>query len=154
MTGAATAAPVQVAPDLAGRTFSAPATYVVGREIVRQFSQAVGADHPLHHDEHAAREAGFDDVVAPPTFAVVVAQPATDRMMADPEVGLEYSRIVHGEQVFDHHAPITAGDELEATMTVSAVRAAAGAHLLTLVTEVTTVSGEPRSTVTALLVHR
>lgn len=139
---------------LAGRSYSAAGTYVVGREVVRHFAQAVGADHPYHHDVGAAREGGFVDVVAPPTFAVVVAQPATDRMMADPEVGLEYSRIVHGEQSFTHHAPIVAGDELEARMTVASVRAAAGAAMLTLVTEVTTVAGEQRSTVTALLVHR
>lgn len=145
---------MSVEPTLAGRTYSAPDSYVVGREVVRQFAAAVGADHPLHHDPVAARAAGFDDVVAPPTFAVVVAQPATDRMMADPEVGLEYSRIVHGEQTFAHHAPIVAGDELNATMTVSSVRSAAGAAMLTLVTEVTTVSGDARSTVTALLVHR
>ncbi|WP_380167055.1 MaoC family dehydratase N-terminal domain-containing protein [Jannaschia sp. R86511] len=139
---------------LAGRRYSAPATYVVGREVVRQFADAVGAEHPLHHDEVAAREAGFTDVVAPPTFAVVVAQPATDAMMADPTVDLEYSRIVHGEQQFVHHAPIVAGDELTATMTVAGVRAAAGASMLTLVTEVATVDGDARSTVTALLVHR
>ena len=132
-----------VHPTLAGRSYSAAGSYVVGRETVRQFAGAVGAEHPLHHD-----------VVAPPTFAVVVAQPATDAMMADPEVGLEYSRIVHGEQTFAHHAPIVAGDELEATMTVASVRAAAGAAMLTLVTQVTTVAGDPRSTVTALLVHR
>ena len=47
-----------------------------------------------------------------------------------------------------------AGDELPATMTVASVRAAGGAAMLTLVTEVATVSGDPRSTVTALLVHR
>lgn len=140
--------------SLAGRRYSAPATYVVGREAVRQFAEAVGVDHPLHHDEVVAREAGFSDVVAPATFAVVVAQPATDAMMADPTVGLEYSRIVHGEQVFVHHAPIVAGDELTARMTVAGVRPVAGASMLTLVTEVATVAGEPRSTVTALLVHR
>jgi len=145
---------VTVHPALAGRTYSAAGSYVVGREAVRQFAGAVGAEHPLHHDVAAARRAGFGDVVAPPTFAVVVAQPATDAMMADPEVGLEYSRIVHGEQSFAHHAPIVAGDELDATMTVASVRSAGGAAMLTLVTRVSTTTGEPRSTVTALLVHR
>jgi acyl dehydratase len=143
-----------VDPTLAGRQYAAADSYLVGREAVRQFAAAVGSEHPLHHDVGSAREAGFADVVAPPTFAVVVAQPATDRMMADPAVGLEYSRIVHGEQTFVHHAPIVAGDELSATMTVAAVRPAGGAAMLTLVTEVATLSGEPRSTVTALLVHR
>ncbi|MFC3688496.1 FAS1-like dehydratase domain-containing protein [Aquipuribacter hungaricus] len=143
-----------VDPTLAGRTYSAAGSYVVGRETVRQFADAVGAAHPFHHDVVVAREAGYGDVVAPPTFAVVVAQPATDAMMADPEVGLEYSRIVHGEQTFVHHAPIVAGDELDADMTVASVRAAGGAAMLTLVTQVTTTAGEPRSTVTALLVHR
>jgi acyl dehydratase len=145
---------VPVDQDLVGRQYSAADTFVVGREAVREFADAVGAVHPLHHDVAAAREAGHGDVVAPPTFAVTVAQPATDRMMADPSVGLEYSRIVHGEQVFAHHAPIVAGEELTALMTVASVRPAAGAVMLTLRTEVATVAGEPRSTVTALLVHR
>ncbi len=143
-----------VEQTLIGRSYRAAGSYVVGREVVRHFAGAVGAAHAFHHDPAAAREAGFADVVAPPTFAVVVAQPATDAMMADPEVGLEYARIVHGEQSFTHHAPIVAGDELDACMTVASVRAAGGASMLTLVTEVTTVTGERRSTVTALLVHR
>lgn len=140
--------------SLVGRQYTAAGTHLVGREAVREFARAVGALHPFHLDVAAAREAGHADVVAPPTFAVVVAQPATDRLMSDDEVGLSYSRIVHGEQTFTHHAPIVAGDELSARMTVQSVRMAGGAAMLTLRTEVDTIEGEPRSTVIAMLVHR
>ncbi|WP_336920691.1 FAS1-like dehydratase domain-containing protein [Aquipuribacter sp. SD81] len=139
---------------LVGREYPADEPFVVGREAVRAFARAVGATHPWHHDVGAARAAGFADLVAPPTFLVVAAQGATQRLVADPEVGIEYARVVHGEQGFEHHAPVVAGEELLVTTTVAALRQAAGVDMLTLRTEVTTVAGEARSTVTAMLVHR
>ncbi|MFC5379195.1 FAS1-like dehydratase domain-containing protein [Aquipuribacter nitratireducens] len=141
-------------PGLVGREYRSDEPFVVGREAVREFARAVRAVHPWHHDTAAARDAGHPDVVAPPTFAVVVAQGATQRLVDDPEVGIEYSRVVHGEQGFVAHSPIVAGDELVTTTTLAGLRQAAGVDMLTLRTEVTTSAGEPRSTVTAMLVHR
>src|SRR5690606_18902359 len=104
--------PVSVNPAYVGREYPANAPYSVGREKLREFSGAVGASHPVHHDLVAARGAGYPDLVAPPTFAVVVAQRAESQLIEDPEAGIDFSRVVHADERFTHHRPIVAGDEL------------------------------------------
>jgi acyl dehydratase len=85
-------------------------TYAVGREKVREYARAVGETDPRYLDPEAAREAGFDDVVAPPMFAAVYAAPAI--FPAIEQSGLDFSRMVHGAQEFTWHEPVVAGDEI------------------------------------------
>jgi acyl dehydratase len=87
-------------------------TYAVGREKVREFARAVGEADPRFHDVEAARAAGFADVVAPPMFASVYSGPAVFPVVLDPEVGIDFSRMVHGGQEFIWHQPVVAGDEI------------------------------------------
>ncbi len=140
--------------SLIGRHYPVGASFLVGREAVRDFSRAIGAVHPHHFDVAAARSAGFADVVSPSTFACVVGQRSTDRLIDDPEVGIQYFRVVHGEQAFTHHAPIVAGDELGVALTVDAVRMAGPVAMLTIRNEIGTMTGEPRCTAVTMLVHR
>jgi acyl dehydratase len=88
------------------------ATYAVGREKVREYAHAVGETDARYLDPEAAREAGFDDVVAPPMFAAVYCGPALWPALMDPEIGLDFSRMVHGAQEFTWHEPVVAGDEI------------------------------------------
>jgi acyl dehydratase len=88
------------------------ATYAVGREKVREYAHAVGETDPLHLDPEAARTAGYADVVAPPMFAAVYSVPALVPALLDPEVGIDFARMVHGAQEFSWHAPVVAGDEI------------------------------------------
>jgi acyl dehydratase len=88
------------------------ASYVVGREKVREFAEAVGETDPRFHDVEAAQAAGFADVVAPPMFASVYAGRAVFPLVLDPEVGIDFARMVHGGQEFTWHAPVVAGDEI------------------------------------------
>jgi acyl dehydratase len=88
------------------------AVYAVGREKVREFASAVGEDDPRFHDVEAARQAGFADVVAPPMFASVYAGRAVFPLVLDPEVGIDFARMVHGGQEFTWHTPVVAGDEI------------------------------------------
>ena len=67
---------MSVNPDVAGRSYPPAPPFQVGREAVRGFAEAVQAQHPAHHDVAAARALGHADLVAPPTFAVVIAQRA------------------------------------------------------------------------------
>ena len=98
-------------PAPAGKTF-APVTYAVGREKVREYAHAVGETNPLHLDPEAAGAAGHRDVVAPPMFAVVYSAPAVWPAMADPEVGMDFARMVHGAQEFSWGPLVVAGDEI------------------------------------------
>jgi acyl dehydratase len=86
--------------------------YLVGREKVREFAHAIGETSPICHDLEAARAAGYDDVVAPPMFACVYSWPALTPVVLDPEIGVDFSRLVHGGQEFTWHEPVVAGDEI------------------------------------------
>jgi acyl dehydratase len=88
------------------------ATYAVGREKVREYAHATGETDPLHLDPETARAAGYADVVAPPMFAAVYCAPAVGPAILDPEVGIDFARMVHGAQEFAWHAPVVAGDEI------------------------------------------
>jgi acyl dehydratase len=87
-------------------------TYLVGREKVREYAEAIGETSPLCHDPEAARAAGYDDVVAPPMFAAVYSWRALAPVVLDPDVGIDFSRMVHGGQEFIWHEPVVAGDEI------------------------------------------
>lgn len=98
-----------------------PTVYAVGREKIREYAQAVGEHNPLHTDHFAARTAGFADLVAPPMFAVVYASPAMVKGLFDPEVGIDFPRLVHGAQEFRWGPLVVAGDEITTTATVNDV---------------------------------
>ena len=93
-------------------------TYAVGREKVREYAYAVGESDPRCLDPEAARAAGFADVVAPPMFAAVYCSGAIGPAILDPEVGIDFARMVHGAQSFTWHEPVVAGDEITTTATV------------------------------------
>ena len=131
-----------------------PVRYEVGREKLREFAVAVGETDPIYHDEEAARAAGHPDIPAVPTFPIVLSFRAGQVVYGDPALGLDYSRVVHGEQEFVYHRPIHAGDRLLAAGKVAAVEAKGRHELLTLQTEVTTEAGEPVCTVRATLLSR
>lgn len=137
-----------------GRTLPATAPYLVSREKIREFATAVGATEPAHHDPAAARALGYADVVAPPTFPVVVTLLGSEQLRADPELGLDFTRVVHGDQRFAYGRPVVAGDELVCRVTVEEITERAGHGFLTTRTEVTTVAGEPVVAVWAKLVVR
>ena len=116
---------------LVGRTYPPTSPYVVGREKVREFATAIGDANPAYHDVDAARALGYSDVVAPPTFAFVIAYAGSSQAAMDPELGLDYSRVVHGEQRFVSSRPIVAGDLLTARMTVTSVKSLGGNAMIT-----------------------
>ena len=91
------------------------AVYAVGREKVREYAYATGETNPVHLDPEAARAAGYADVVAPPMFAAVYCGPAIGPAILDPDVGIDFSRMVHGAQEFEWGGPVVAGDEITTT---------------------------------------
>ena len=108
-----------------GKSYDA-VTYAVGREKIREYAAAVGETNPLHLDVSAARAAGYDDVVAPPMFAVVYSSPAVSLAMVDPELGVDFARVVHGAQEFVWGPLVVAGDEITTRATVKDITARGG----------------------------
>ena len=137
-----------------GRTYPAIAPYAVGREKIREFAEAVGAQDVVHLDPTQARARGYRDVIAPPTFAVLIAQQCDQQLIVDPEAGIDFSRVVHAEQRFVHHRPITAGDEIVGVLTVDSVKEVGGHAMVTTRSQLSTAEGEPVCTATSTLVIR
>lgn len=140
--------------DFVGRTYPPSGPYAVSAADIAAFAAAVGATDPVHTDAEAARAAGYADVVAPPTMAVVYEQQSSRAYVADPEAGIDYSRVVHGEESFVHHRPIVAGDSLTATTTVANIRQAGGHSMITVVTELTDEAGAAVTTASSTIVVR
>ncbi|WCN80905.1 MaoC family dehydratase N-terminal domain-containing protein [Micromonospora sp. LH3U1] len=141
-------------PSFVGRTYPPTAPYQVGREKIREFASAIGATDPVHHDPEAAQALGHPDVVAPPTFPVIITMAASSQIIEDPALGVDYSRVVHGDQRFAYTRPVIAGDELVCTNIIEDVSNRGGHGFLTTRTDVSTVGGEPVVAVWSKIVVR
>jgi acyl dehydratase len=112
-----------------GKTYAETDPYLVGREKIREFANAVKSTSPINLDVFSAQAAGYSDLVAPPTFAVVIQERSLTSVLADKEADIDFSRVVHGDQRFIHTRPIVAGDELTSQLTVASVKSI-GAHAM------------------------
>ncbi len=137
--------------DLVGREFPPTAPYLVGREKVREFARAVFADAPQHTDVDAARALGFDDVVAPPTFAMVIQDHTLQQLLAQEDSGIVLARTIHAEQRFAYSRPIVAGDELAGQLRVTGIRIMGGNAMITSEAEITDAAGQHVVTATSVL---
>ncbi|QTE29111.1 FAS1-like dehydratase domain-containing protein [Pengzhenrongella sicca] len=144
--------PVNVA--FLGREYPAGLGYEVGREKIREFAEAVGATHPAHRDVAVARSLGYPDVIAPPTFAVVIAQRAEQQLIADPAAGIDFTRVVHADEHFTHRRPIHAGDLLTTVLHVDSILERAGMAMISTRVEITADDGAPVATVVSTIAVR
>lgn len=140
-----------VNPELVGRDFPPTDPYLVGREKVREFARAVFADDPQHTDPVAAQALGYADVVAPPTFAIVVTDATLQQLLGEPGSGIVLQNVLHAEQRFRYSRPIVAGDELTARLSVTGIRAMGAAAMVTSESEITDAAGDHVVTTTSVL---
>ena len=143
-----------VNPELQGRVFAPTAPYLVGREKIREFARAVFATSPVNLDPAAAIAAGYTDVVAPPTFPVVIQESTLAQLLAEPDGGIDFTRVVHGDQRFSYTRPIVAGDELTAQLAVTAIKSLGGHSMVTAESTITDATGAHVVTAISTLVVR
>ena len=141
-------------PDYVGRTYEPTEPYEVSRVKIAEFATAIGEPSPLCRDREAAQAAGYPDVIAPPTFAIVVSAAGSSRVTHDPDLGVNYAMIVHGEQRFEHARPLHAGDVVVSQSTIESIRPLGTMTTLTTVTQIRTVDGEHVCTARSTLVER
>jgi acyl dehydratase len=141
-------------PSFIGRSYPPTAPYEVGREKIREFADAIGDPAPVYRDPEAAKALGHPDVIAPPTFPFLISYRAADQVVNDPELGLDFSRVVHGDQRFVYTRPVRAGDRLSVTVFIDAIKSLAGNEILTVRGEVHESSGEHVVTAFMTLVAR
>ncbi|MBW8798932.1 MAG: MaoC family dehydratase N-terminal domain-containing protein [Streptomyces sp.] len=125
-----------------GRTYPPTEPYEVGREKIREFAEAVGDTNPVYTDPEAAKALGYSDVIAPPTFVFSITFRAAGQVVEDPQLGLDYSRVVHGDQKFAYRRPVRAGDRLSVTSTIEAIKSLAGNDVIDIRGDVHDEAGE------------
>jgi acyl dehydratase len=79
---------------------------------LRFFAKATGPTDPVYSDEAAARAAGHAGLPVPPTFLFCLEMDGPNPAAIRELLGLDYRRLLHGEQQFTYHAPAHAGDQL------------------------------------------
>jgi hypothetical protein len=104
-------------PDSVGRTFTGAELVSVTQSEITAFALAIG-------------ETDFS--VAPPTFSIRITLAESQSLLSDPDVGLDWSRVVHGDQKFQIHRPIVAGDSLRCSSTIETYKVLAGNEIVTV----------------------
>ena len=137
-----------------GRVYGPGEPYEVSRVKIADFADAIGEPSKLCRDAEAARRAGYPDVIAPPTFAVVLSMASARLANDDPGLGLDYSMVVHGEQSFAHSRPLHAGDMVVATTTIESIKAVGALSMMVTSTDLTTIGGDHVCTARSTLVER
>jgi acyl dehydratase len=137
-----------------GRTYPPSEPYSVGRERIREFAIAIGADDPAYFDPKAAADLGHPDVIAPPTFPILITNEVAQPLLNNPALGLDFSRVVHGDQRFAYVRPIRAGDRVVCVVSVEDITSRSGLDFLSTRTELITDTGEPIGTGWSRLVVR
>jgi len=138
----------------AGYSYPAGEPYLVSREKIREFADAVGAPEAVYRDVAAAQAAGYPDLIAPPTFSAVVANSVAIAIRDDERLGLDFSRVVHGDQRIVFQRPVFAGDRLVARGTIETILARGGHEFLTYRADVADESGAAVLSVWTMFVVR
>ena len=142
-------------PSYVGHSYPRSEIYQVGREKIREFADAIGDPQPIYRDVDVARAAGHADVIAPPTFVMVLFNSyALEAVVRDEGLGLHYDRMVHGDMSFDYSRPVQAGDQLTVATYIDEIMSRAGNDFLVLRADIDTVAGERVVTAKAQLVVR
>ncbi|MDH6125238.1 MaoC family dehydratase N-terminal domain-containing protein [Kitasatospora sp. GP82] len=143
-----------VSASYVGRRYPRTEPYEVGREKIWEFARAIGEPHPVYRDAAAAAESGHPEVIAPPTFAIVLSMHAEEQVTLDPEFGFDFSRVIHRDQRFEYSRPVRAGDRLTVAVEVAAVASVDGNDVVTLRAEIRDARQEHVCTTTSTLVSR
>jgi acyl dehydratase len=129
--------------DLIGSHYRAPDHFVVGREKIREFALAVQDDHPTHHSEVDAAEAGYPSVVAPLTFLAIAGRRVQLDIFTKFSIPINIARVLHRDQKFQFHRPILVDDKLYFDTYLDSVIESHGTVIAEIRSEVTDAEGKP-----------
>ena len=101
--------PIQINHGVKGKEYP-PYTVTVERGRIKDFARAIGDTNPLYLDDRVGAASPWGDVIAPPTFPITFRDENMDTATFLKDLGVDISRILHGEQEFEHHKPIRPGE--------------------------------------------
>ena len=132
-----------IAEDIIGTHYRYPDYFEVDREKIREFAVAVKDDHPAHYSEEAAKEVGYDSLVASLTFLAVAGRKVQLEIFKHFAVPINLERVLHRDQKIKFHRPILAGDRLWFDSYLDSVTEAHGTVVSEIRGEVSDDNGEP-----------
>jgi len=132
-----------IAENIIGTHYRYPDYFEVGREKIREFARAVKDDHPAHYDEEAAKECGYDTLIASLTFLAVAGRKVQLEIFNQFDVPINMERVLHRDQKIVFHRPILCGDKLFFDSYLDSVTESHGAILTEIRGEVTDADGKP-----------
>ncbi|MFZ9100700.1 MAG: FAS1-like dehydratase domain-containing protein [Candidatus Planktophila sp.] len=104
-------------PDSVGSTFAGTESISVSQSEVNSFCAVIGET---------------DTTIAPPTFTIRITLNQFEEILTRPGIGLNWSRLVHGDQKFEIFSPVKPGDQLTCAATIESYRVAAGNEIVTV----------------------
>ena len=142
--------------ELIGRSYGGKVVYEVSRTVIKAFATAIGDENPAYVDPEAARALGYRDVITPPTFLASLALDfeSEESPITDPELGLDFSLVVHGEQRSVQHRTASPGDRLVRITTIEGIRDLGPNETLRIRTDIKTDDGDLVCEVYGLLISR
>jgi acyl dehydratase len=132
-----------IAEDIIGTHYRYPDYFEVDREKIREFARAVKDEHPAHYTEAAAKECGYDAIVASLTFLAVAGRRVQLEIFNHFDVPVNMERVLHRDQKLIFHRPILAGDKLYFDSYLDSVIESHGAVISEIRGEVTDADGKP-----------
>ena len=127
--------------DLKGKEYQ-PVEFRVERDHVLRFADAIGEDNPVFRDPAAAREKGFQEELAPPTFVTTMQIMTSGQVVLDQELGLNYALVVHGEQEYEYTRPVMVGEVLRATPRIADIYSRGPNEYLVIESDIRDSAGE------------
>ena len=104
-------------PDSVGRTFDSADLVTVTQSDIDAFAAVIGE---------------ADTRVAPPTFSIRITLSQFESILTKPEIGVDWARLVHGDQKFEIYRPVIAGDIFKCSATIETLRVAAGNEIISV----------------------
>ena len=134
---------MSIAEEIIGTHYRYPDYFEVGREKVREFARAVKDEHPAHYSEEAAKECGYEALVASLTFVAVAGRRVQLEIFNQFAVPINLARVLHRDQKLIFHRPILAGDKLFFDSYLDSVIESHGTVIGEVRGEVTDAEGKP-----------
>ncbi len=125
------------------RSYPSKETFKVTSEQINQFAKAIGETNSYIAQGYAS-----------PTFLISIQMGAMQVALFDPELGLDWNKVVHGEQSFEYKKPVKAGDELSFISTIEDIKTKVGNDFITVRSDVKDSNNQDVATLRATLIAR
>lgn len=114
---------------------------------------------PVAFDIDPARVRAFHDVLGgppgvPPTFLTAAEFSVFPQIIGDPELALDFRKVVHGSQEYEFHRPLHLGETLTIQARIASIRRKGGNGFLVVEMRVSGVDGEPVAVARSTMIER